>query len=167
MKHHQSVTPVPAGETTSDGITDRTKLVLVATPELMHLCRSLFLTTLGRVSETERRYVYDVSLGRYQTVDLSRVALLARRSTRQANRQVLVSYVRRMAEDEAKPALPLDRALLRKTHEEGEANTAVERFRYQRCLPSLDAAIEEVDDLDAALDELKTSLVAERAALSA
>lgn len=142
------------------------KTVLHVTPMLQTICRSIFLSTFGRAAESERTYVQDVARGRYQTVDFDRLALLARRSMRPANRIALVNYVRELA-SEQRAVMPIDRALLRKVVEEGEANSAVERFRFQRCVPSVEAAIAEIDDLSAALDDLKESLRAEREKLVA
>lgn len=165
MQYHPTAAAL-ADDRHSTEPSETPKTVLHATPALQTICRSLFLSTFGRASETERTYAQDVARGRYQTVDFDRLAMLARRSARPANRTALVAYVRELA-SEHRPAMPFDRAMLRKTHEEGEANTAVERFRFQRCAGSLDAAIAELDDLDAALEDLRESLEAERAALTA
>lgn len=139
---------------------------IAVTPMLRTICRSIYLSTFGRLNETERRYVLDVASGDYLTADFDRIAMAARRSARPANRQAIVDYVRQLAAENPESALPFERAMLRLAREQAESIVAVERFRFQRCPQSLDKAIDEVDDHRAALGDLKDSLVAERAKLA-
>lgn len=136
------------------------KVTLDVTEGLQFICRQAYLSTLGKVSETERNYVMDVARGRVQKADLHRIALVARRSTRASVRDSLIQYMRHLAED--RQVMPIDRAILREAIEQAQGDTALERWRYQPTPENLEAAIRETEDHRVALEDLLASLIAQR-----
>ncbi len=141
------------------------KVAIRVTETLKAICKKAADETRGRVSETEWWYVYGVARGRVQTAELYRIALVCRRSPYPATRHALWQYVRDLAEDQT--VLPLERAILRETIEQGECDTAIERYRVSPCLANLEAAIHETADHSGSIIELHASLVAERAKYAA
>lgn len=139
---------------------DRVKAMIKVTPALQLICRSTYLSTAGRLPEPQRGYILDVARGRYQTADFDRIALSVRFSSRPGNRSALIEYVRRLAESNPASALPFDRAMLRLRKEEAEAIVAVERLRFQRCDVAAKKAIDENNDVIAALHDVNRSIAA-------
>lgn len=138
-----------------------TRLRIDVTPDLGRILRDAYLSTLGRVSESERQYVLDASRGHYQTVDLHRVALVVRRSPRPGLRREFWTCVKGIVADDQRPVLPATRAHLRRAIEQGEALQAVETYRYQPCPVKAERVIRENNDLIVALEDENAAIAAE------
>jgi hypothetical protein len=143
------------------------KTTLPVTEALKVVMRQLFFDSGGCATETDRRWSYDVSRGSYVTVDVARVAMMVRRCKRTAaSRVAWKNYLAAMIEHEL-PALPVDRAALRKAKEVGEAMVAVEKYRVSRCRVAATEAKRENDEAIASLIEMNRAIDADASRLTA
>lgn len=165
MLQHLSNALLAAGQTNPES--GPTKSTLPVTEPLKVILRDLFFDSEGCASAEDRRYAYDASRGNQNTIDVARVALMVRRCHRTApSRVAWKNYLASMVEHEL-PALPVDRAALRKAKEVGEASVATEKYRVRPCPVAAAVATRENNEAIASLVEMNRSIAAEAATLSA
>jgi hypothetical protein len=167
MIHHRDAGLLAAAPQNTEGTDgEATKTTLPVTEALKVILRDLFFDSEGCATPKDRQYAYDASRGNLQTIDVARVAMMVRRCKRTASSRVAWKLHLAAMVDPYVPALPVDRAALRKAKEVGEADVATEKYRVSRCRVTASAARRENHEAMAALAEMNRAIDADAALLT-